>query len=311
MIFTILLKWLYNGWKYTLRLGGVQSMPRPVSDDRVIIRFDIDENIDLDELSEGFSALSRQYKKMLGEKGLSDEEAPSRLLVTRLESGSLETEIAFWGAAAAAVIQAADTTLIMTDFTNRVRNAIGYFAGRNERPGQLDKDDVSDFETFIKPLAGRKDAKLTVRRARYHEKTEEREVFATYEFDENELAHAFVNMGTEGQGDDETVKSEFARHNKVAMYWAQTNWMESKTGGRTGDRGIIESITDKPLPVYFVSENSVVKNRMTSGEFNPSKHAFIVDVSVESARGQPVAYTIIDLHDTVPFDDDAAPDLLS
>ncbi len=312
MIFTIVRNWLYNAVKYTLRLGGTRLMPRPVSDDRIIVRFDINESIDLDELSDGFSALSRQYKKMLAEKGLSEKDAPARLLVTRLESGSLETEIAAWGATAWAAVQAADATLILADFTFRIRNTIGYFAGKNPRPEKLDENDVSDFETFIKPIAGRKNSKLSLRTATYRERTNDREIHASYEFDEQDLAHAFTNMAKETEDDGEPDRPDFDRSEKVALYWAQTNWIEAKTQGRTGDRGIIESIWPKPLPVYFTSENSIIKHKMTSGEFNPSKHAYIVDVSTESVRGQPIAYTVIDLYDTLPLenDDDGSGDLL-
>ena len=62
----------------------VGGMPQPVSNDRIIIRFDLKEAIDLDEMAEGFSALSRQYRKMLATRGFSEKEVPTRLLVTRL-----------------------------------------------------------------------------------------------------------------------------------------------------------------------------------------------------------------------------------
>ena len=80
-------------------------MPRPISDDRLIIRFDLGEPMDLDDLAESYQALSRQYRAMLFARGLTEEEVPTKLLVTRLESGSLETEIAAWSVIAWGAIQ--------------------------------------------------------------------------------------------------------------------------------------------------------------------------------------------------------------
>lgn len=286
-------------------------MPKPFSDDRVIIRFDLPESIDLDEMADGFSALSRQYKKMLSDKGISDDEAPARLLVTRLETGSLETEIAAWGTIAWGTVQVVDASLILSDFTMRIQKVVGYFANKNDRPENLSTEDTKDFETFIKPLAGRKKSNLTIKNATFHEKTKDREIHASYSFNEDDIAHAFTNMGKETDSEEVNITSHKVEKN-VALYWAQTNWVETKTKGRTGDKGIVEKISNKALPVFFVTEESVVKHQMVGGNINPSKVAFIVDVSVERAKGQPVSYTVMDLHEVVPLDDeDPEADLFS
>ena len=275
-------------------------MPKPISDDRLIIRFDLDDSIDLDEMADGFKALSRQYKKFLAEKNISEEEAPAKLLVTRLETGSLETELALWGSMTINVLQAMDASLVVSDFSARIKGVIHNFAN-GRKPENIAKDDAKDFETFLKPLAGRKNSKLSIKTATYHEKTNDREIHASYEFNESDLAHAFTNIGKE-LGEEDSAPSTHKVTKNVALYWAQTNWVETKTKGRTGDRGIIESLSEKPLPVFFVSEDSLVKHQMTGGHENPSKVAFIVDVSVEYAKGQAVAYTVMELHDTVPLD---------
>ena len=98
------------------------------------------------------------------------------------------------------------------------------------------------------------------------------------------------------------TRPEHKIEKNVALSWAQTNWIEVKSKGRTGDRGIIERISDRPLPVYFPTEESTIKYKMTSGDFNPSKIAYIVDVDVQSVQGEPVAYTVMKLHDIVPLD---------
>ena len=170
-------RWIRGAW-----------MPKPASDDRLIVRFDLDDPMDLDDLSEGFIALSRQYRKMLGQRGITEDQAPTRLLVTRLESGSLETEIAFWSLVGWSVVQSMDASLIMSDFATRIRGAIAHFAGHGGRPPVLDQSDVSDFEKFIKPLAGRRNSKLTIRTATFREKTGDHEIHASYEFDEKDLA---------------------------------------------------------------------------------------------------------------------------
>ena len=127
---------------------------------------------------------------------------------------------------------------------------------------------------------------------------------ASYEFDEKDLAGAFANMGRKLETGDDAVSPTHLVMKNVVLYWAQTNWSEAKSSRRTGDRAIAQKITDKPLPVYFTSRESTIKYKMTGGDFNPSKRAYMVDLDVQYVGDKPAAYTIMELHDIIDIEDD-------
>ncbi len=64
-----------------------------------------------------------------------------------------------------------------------------------------------------------------------------------------------------------------------------------------GEKGIIETISDKPLKIVYASElaGQRIKSELREDD-NPLKKAFLVDVNVETVRGAPHAYRILHVH---------------
>lgn len=56
-------------------------MPVEVSEDRVIIRFEIDEPLGLSDLTESLTALERQYQRMLAIRGINKKDINAKLYV--------------------------------------------------------------------------------------------------------------------------------------------------------------------------------------------------------------------------------------
>ena len=158
-------------------------MPVEVSEDRVIIRFEIDEALELSDLTGSLTALESQYQRVLAIRGIDKKDINAKLYVTRLGSNSIEAEVAFWWLIARDVISAMDYTNIATDFTERLRRVIDRFSGKKledvkTKAPEINKDDLDDFEKFLKPIAGKKKAGLTIRRAIFQSKSGDREVLA-------------------------------------------------------------------------------------------------------------------------------------
>lgn len=66
----------------------------------------------------------------------------------------------------------------------------------------------------------------------------------------------------------------------------------------TGDRGIIETISEKPVKLHFLSEEA--KRRVLELQENPLKCVFLVDVDVRSAEGRPTLYRVLEVKDVIP-----------
>lgn len=75
--------------------------------------------------------------------------------------------------------------------------------------------------------------------------------------------------------------------------------VKNSVKAKTGDRGVIEAIVDKPVKLRFLSEDAKRKVLELDHE-NPLQCAFLVDVEVRSVEGKPILYHIIDVKDVIP-----------
>jgi hypothetical protein len=74
----------------------------------------------------------------------------------------------------------------------------------------------------------------------------------------------------------------------------QAHFEKTVSAGRTGDRGKIESISSRELPVYWLSE---MDGQRVKALDHPGGKLFVVDVSVEIVSGEPRTYRILNLVD--------------
>ena len=163
-------KTFYDGLSYLRRLWGA-IMPEEYGDDRLIFELSSDDAIELDLLGEGFAGLARQFRRHLEDEGADPNKVPSKLFVTQLKSNSIEFELATAAALYVYATAAADGYVIWTDFYNRIRRTLDYLAGRIPRPTKYTREDATDYDAFLRTIAGKRGAKLNVRRAKFHQKT--------------------------------------------------------------------------------------------------------------------------------------------
>ena len=145
-------------------------------------------------MGEGFSGLARHFRRHLEDEGIDPVKAPSKLFVTGLRSNSIEFELATLAALYVFTTAAVDGFVIWTDFYNRVKKTIDYLAGHTPRPGKYSREDAKDYDSFLRTIAGKRGAKLNVRRAKFHKKTGKREILAEFEFNEVDLSNAYMNL---------------------------------------------------------------------------------------------------------------------
>lgn len=278
--------------------------------DRVVIYLDPGQPIELGNLSESFAALARMYERHYRKDG---DNAP-KLYVTRLETGSVVMEIAPYLPLFGQVVVAADTTIILADFTNRLWRGIKAFSGAPSDVPRIEPppiDDARDIKEFVKPLLGKKGAELGITHARYEKTDGERSTVVEYKFQEDELNRAAINIGEAlenpsmlgNEGIIDALPSAGEHIMREAMlFMDQANRHPGKEKGRTGDRGVIPSISDKALPVYFRKSFQDLKGHMIR-DVNPLTSTFVVDVHVQNVNGEPKGYVITDVHQAIPPDD--------
>jgi len=75
----------------------------------------------------------------------------------------------------------------------------------------------------------------------------------------------------------------------------------SMSGKPSGERIVIEDISDKPLALIYASEMAEdrIKHEIREADENVFKKGFVVDVNVRSIGGRPVAYAVTNVHQVI------------
>lgn len=269
-------------------------------EDRAVIFFDGDGPVPLEDMTSSFAALARIYSHHFDAGG-----ASPKLYVSKLKSGSIEAEIVPLLMVLGAAVPYMDGAIVVRDFTKWIGIHVKSLAqmGESAPPPALQKADASDLKEFLKPISGRRGAQLGVTHARFSEKTGDREVVAEYAFEEAAINRAAVNLERHREAiEDKRAEDPPRLHEEFLMVWHQASREPGKEAGRTGDRAIIEAISDKPLTVYFPKQTNDLKRRMTQDEPYPSRKGYIVDVFVDYVKGAPKLYRVTELHDVIDLE---------
>jgi hypothetical protein len=274
--------------------------------DRIVIYLDPGQPIALGDLSESFAALARMYERHYHKNG----NVTPRLYITKLETGSILMEIAPFLPLFGQVVQSMDTTVVVSDFTNRLWRGIKSFSSGPEDIPKVDPptgDDARDIREFVKPLLGKKNAALGIKHARYEKTDGDRKTVVEYSFEEAELNRAAINIDmliasplSADEVDVEEPREQIKR--EVMLFMDQANRGPGKQRGRTGDRGIIPDVSEKALPVYFRKSFENLKSQMTR-DVNPLTSMFVVDVHVQYIDGEPKGYVVTEVHQVTPAEE--------
>jgi hypothetical protein len=73
--------------------------------------------------------------------------------------------------------------------------------------------------------------------------------------------------------------------------------MKNDPNSKTGDRGIIEKFSKKPVKLHFM--NPSVKGAIVDQPENPFKMVYVVDGEVSTVDGQPGQYKIYNVHEAL------------
>lgn len=285
-----------------------------ISSARIQLHLDVHQPIELMDLTMSFQALAFEYRKHLFEhvrsRGGEPNDADVKLFITKIENNCILAELGGAVVILGTMFSLMDYVNIFVDFTNRIRVGIDYFKGigviGNAEPKEIpySKAECGRFADLLDVVAKNKEGNLGIKVIEYIDESKEAKTHLTINFS-SEDAYAARKGALIAQKALE-YKGE-ADHRSVLMYFYQTNTDEPKATGRTGNKAIIKSISDKPLPVYFVSEmdQQRIMYTLADPKMNPFKASLIVDVNVETDRKEiPRFYRIIHVHDIIPGDED-------
>ena len=283
------------------------------SNDRIEIHFDVHEPIELTDMTLAFQALGRDYRRFLNEKVRADggkvSEDDVKLYITKIESNCILAELAGASKVLGAYFSLLDYQNIFIEYVRNFDSVLNYFRGI----ARLERPTISDVESTNKAgaqaiadvmaiVAHTHDGRFALRARAGSETPDGHRVYAEIELSSEEAAEAhrgalIAQKVLEYRGE--------ADHKQVLMYFQRTSTENAKSDGRTDDKAIIRSISEKALPVHFASglDQARINDLKDDPSSNPFKAAYRVDVNVEVDRkGVPRFYRVIHLHEILPED---------
>jgi hypothetical protein len=289
-------------------------MSAGMSGARIQLHLDVHEPIELMDLTMSFQAIAFEYRKHLfdhvRDRGNKPNEADVKLFLTKIESNCILAELGGAVAILGSLFNLMDYVNIFKDFTMHLKNGIDYFKGigvsgiADPKNIPYSKAECGRFADLLDVVAKNKEGNLGIKVIEYSDGPEDSKLHLKIGFSSEEAYTARKGALIAQKALEYKGEADFR---SVLMYFFQTNTDEPKSAGRTGDKAIIKSISDKPLPVYFVSEmdQQRIMYTLSDPKVNPFKASLIVDVNTETDRNDiPRFYRIVHVHEIIPGDDD-------
>jgi len=277
-----------------------------ISDARMSLQFDVEEPIELVDLTLSLGSFGNQYQRFVewktrnGKNTDDDLNDKIKLYVTKIESNCIITELAAYAQTTLPVLHhAIEYGKIYKEFSTYFRSAINYFTGeltpQKWEWWKFQKRDCIDWTQVLAPVTKRKRGRLNLSVVEHVGKDSTKRI-VDLSFDTPELVAA--QQGAIKQIEEGQFK-EMADYKMVLMHMPQMHQRKTKKDGKTSpDLGIIESIFPKELPVFWLSDMDA--QRVKGQTESPFKLNYVVDVNVQTVAGAPRAYRILKLRDILP-----------
>lgn len=242
--------------------------------------------VDLIDLTSSLAAFAEAFKDFANEKTGDPLPDNMRLYVKEIRSGSIIADLIALNDQAEWLLKHAE---VFGAFAANLNDIANFFLGKpNELQDAPTAKQAKQISHIIDPIAK----------------------------DHGSQMNVIVSSGGVVNINNVTINSTEANaiQNKVANYIAPKlpaqmgmadqllvlEQVKNNPSSKSGDRGIIETISTKAVKLQFVSEE--VKRKILEIKENPLQCVFLVDVDVRSIEGKPMLYRILEVKDIIERD---------
>ena len=239
--------------------------------------------VELSSLSNSLWSLAAFHNRYAARMGLTIGDDPVRLYVREIRSGSIIVDLI---AQAQNFALFADTAKSILDFSTTFIGALKFLKGGGDQPEGLKTADAENIKGFLEPIA--------------------RDLGATFHIGSNQ-GSIQVNNYFGNSADSNVIQNRASRwieeqrapargiHTGCLFYFFQARDM---LGSRTGDMGIIERISTRPVKTLIEGED-LKASMLNEALF---RTAYVVTVRVETIEDRPRLYTILEVTESFPRD---------
>ena len=278
-----------SGLRYQALMGEVRSY--------LELELRAEEPIEISDFVRAFASIGTQYDRFLRRLGYAD--IPSaKIYIKKIREGSIIAELI---PILLPIINAMDAIIIVDSFAQMVRDRVlPYFTPGGRAQGAT-KSELKDLLGEVRAIANDPDGRSILRTVRLTEDGPKRE--AVLEFSTSDAKQAVREIEAHYE-QLSTPKPETFENVLVVLF--QSNKKMPDADGRSGERGIIESIDPNSKPIVYVSElaRQRIKDEILYGDENIYKKGFYVDGIVDRFRDKVAAYKITNVREVIDLPDD-------
>lgn len=268
-----------------LQLDFSNKLEITINNERAVVLMD---------LTLALLGVGQQFERFIENETNEHHQVGAELFIKDVRSGSIIVELV---AQAVPMVPLLWQGGSLSEWVNHARSVIEWLGGKLANPPKdLTKNDLKQWNNILEPVAKDSGSQMNFTVSQGGQ-------VINQVFINSEQANAAQN-GIRRQLEKLDEPDDHVQRKRV-MIWSQTRFTDNAS---TGDRAVIESITTSPVKVIF--ENNAVKKAMLAGDPRYQKQwhelAYIVDVRVQTVRGVPKIYTIVNYYDEDTFDPDEA-----
>lgn len=248
------------------------------------VEFNNTKPIELTDLTSSFSALAESFKDYAHQRTGDPQPDNLRLYVKEIKSGSVIADLVAMADQAQFIVEHVE---VFAGFVANANELVNFFMGRSSSHGvKPTQRQARQIAQIVEPVA--KD-------------------FGS-QFNMNVSDGATVNVYQSfniGGMEAAAVQNEITRYLGPQLPASRIledqlmvlEQVKNDAAAKSGDRGIIEAISTKPVKLQFASETA--KRTVLNLQENPLQCVFQVTVEVRSTGGRPVLYRIIEVADII------------
>lgn len=263
----------------------------------IILKLDTKNPIELGDFVGAFTSLANEFDRFIKAEH-PDLASDAQIYVREVNAGCIEADLIPWLAVAAPLIAEMDKVLIVEDFIRRWGSRFLSFANGNREAQPASRPELKDWANAVAAIAKDPNASSTISAATYEDG--KRQVRAAFKFSTGEAAQAQA-MIEDRRG--ELDRKQGGKYQRVLMCFTRSDINDASIGRPSGERVTIEEISPGSLPLMYASEIAEERIKHEIRETKIYKKGFVVDVTVQTRAGRPVAYAVTNIHQVIDLDE--------
>lgn len=276
------------------------SQPMGESPAHIILNLNTKEPIELGDFVGAFVAMGNDYERFITERGI-DNKTEAKIFVKEVRAGSIEADLVPWLSVFAPFIADIDKVLLVEDFVRRWGARLSLLLDGKKEELPASTAELKDWSRMVEAIANDPDGRATIKAAAFEDG--KKEVRAVVEFDTKQARQA---LGTINERRRQLENLDVDEKQRVLMIFTRSDVNDADINKRSGERVKIEELSDKPLALMYGSEvaEERIKHEIREVDDNVFKKGFVVDVLIKLRSGNPVAYSVTDVHDVIDLPED-------